>query len=66
LLCATVGLWALRRYLRLLTTAEAVANQADCPRCKAYGRLELMRAHSEGSVAQVRCRGCGHEWRIDS
>jgi hypothetical protein len=60
LACAAIGAWALRRYLRLLTTAEAVANQADCPRCKAYGRLELMRAN--GEVVRVRCRACQHEW----
>src|SRR3712207_1388011 len=28
--CAAVGLWALRRYLFLLMRAEEVANQANC------------------------------------
>ena len=64
LLCAGVGLWALRRYLRLLSTAEMVANQADCPACKAYGRLELVQSNAEGNEVQVRCRGCGHGWHI--
>ncbi len=41
IVCAVVGLWALRRYLYLLHHAEAAANQADCPQCKAYGRLEV-------------------------
>jgi hypothetical protein len=41
IVCAAVGLWALRRYLYLLHHAEAAANQADCPQCKAYGRLEV-------------------------
>ena len=39
--CSGAGLWALRRYLYLLLRAESIANQADCPRCKVYGRLEL-------------------------
>jgi hypothetical protein len=62
LLCAALGLWALRRYLTLLSTAEAVAHQADCPRCKAYGRLELLRSDAAGDDVHVRCRQCGHEW----
>lgn len=62
LLCAATGLWALRRYLFLLSHAEATAHQADCPRCQAYGRLQLMQASASGEQARVRCRGCGHEW----
>ena len=64
LLCAGAGLWALRRYLYLLTRAEAVANQADCPRCQTYGRLELLRSNASGDEVGVRCRHCGHEWNI--
>jgi predicted Zn finger-like uncharacterized protein len=59
------GLWALRRYLFLLSHAEAVAHQADCPQCRAYGRLELLQSDAGGDTVQVRCRGCGHVWRID-
>jgi hypothetical protein len=62
LACAAVGTWALRRYLRLLTAAEAVAHQADCPKCKAYGRLELIGAEQGGELVHVRCRSCQHEW----
>ncbi len=68
LLCAGIGLWALRRYLRLLSHAEAVAHQADCPQCKAYGRMEVVqeRCHADGDEVQVRCRKCSHGWRIDA
>lgn len=66
LMCAGAGLWALRRYLYLLTHADAVANQADCAACKTYGRLDLLRADASGEEVLVRCRQCGHEWRIDS
>ena len=66
LLCAGIGVWAMRRYLRLLASAESVANQADCPDCKTYGRLELVHANADGSEVQVRCRHCGHGWHINT
>ncbi len=64
LTCALGGLWALRRYLYLLAHAEAVANQADCPQCKTYGRLDLIQANADGNQVHVRCRHCAHEWHI--
>lgn len=66
LLCVGAGLWALRRYLFLLTHAEAVANQAECSACKTYGRLDLLESNATGDEVIVRCRQCGHEWRIDA
>lgn len=71
-ICAAAGLWALRRYLFLLLRAESIANQADCPRCKVYGRLELAQpaalpsraAPAEEQRLAVRCRSCAHEWDI--
>lgn len=63
-LCTATGAWALRRYLRLLLRAEALAHQADCPACKAYGRLELVSADAEGDSVSVRCRKCAQEWQI--
>ena len=65
LACAGAGLWALRRYLYLLMRAEALAHQADCPVCQAYGRLELVSPAATGDTVAVRCRGCAHEWRIE-
>lgn len=68
-LCTVVGLWALRRYLWLMGRAESAANQAECPQCRAYGRLELVAAEAEAEAGvervQVRCRGCGHGWLIE-
>lgn len=66
LLSAGAGLWALRRYLYLLSHAEAVAHQAECPQCKTYGRLELLASDATGDTVQVRCRHCTHVWRIDA
>ena len=48
LVCAAIGLWALRRYLYLLMRAEEVANQASCDSCGEYGRFKVMGAHGTG------------------
>lgn len=66
LLCASIGLWALRRYLHLLTRAEFAANQAQCPACETYGRLELVQSDATGNEVLVRCKKCKHQWGIES
>ena len=66
LICAALGVWALRRYLYLLMHAEATAHQADCPQCKAYGRFQLDGENREGATSvKVCCRKCQHRWTID-
>ncbi|MBK6470167.1 MAG: hypothetical protein IPF94_05355 [Betaproteobacteria bacterium] len=75
---AAIGLWALRRYLFLLTRAEHIANQAVCAQCQAYGRWAVEpragqpraadgMASDDGEAArmQVCCRGCGFRWQIE-
>lgn len=64
LLCAGIGIWALRRYLYLLMHAEAIANQAVCPGCESYGRLQLVQDDERNERVKVKCRGCAHEWHI--
>ena len=64
-LCGGAGLWAMRRYLRQLGRAELAAHQAVCPQCKAYARLDLVQSDATGDRVVVRCRGCGHGWRIE-
>jgi hypothetical protein len=64
MLSAAVGLWALRRYLYLLAHAEAVADQANCPHCAAYGRLDVVEEDRRNGQALVKCRKCGHEWTL--
>lgn len=63
-LCAAVGIWAVRRYMYLLMHAEAVANQADCPACGTYARFTLVHSDATGEQVGVRCRTCEHQWRI--
>ncbi len=64
-LCAGVGVWAVRRYFYLLGQAELAAHQAVCTQCQAYGRLELVQSNDSGERVTVRCRGCGHGWRME-
>jgi predicted Zn finger-like uncharacterized protein len=66
LICTGVGLWALRRYLGLMARAESAANQAECPHCHTYGRLELTESGASGDEVEVRCRKCGHGWHISA
>ncbi|MFN0182926.1 MAG: MJ0042-type zinc finger domain-containing protein [Aquabacterium sp.] len=64
LVCAAVGYWAVRRYLYLLHHAEFVANQAHCPACATYGRLEVADNDVASGDVRVRCRKCQHIWTI--
>ena len=66
LTCGAVAAWAMRRYLFLLMHAESLANQANCPQCKAYGRFQLCenaRGQAPSDVP-VRCTRCGHTWTL--
>lgn len=63
-LFATVGVWSLRRYMRLLAHAEAAAQQAVCSHCQTYGRLVLAQGRPHPGEVIVRCRKCEHEWKI--
>jgi ABC-type nickel/cobalt efflux system permease component RcnA len=64
-LCIVIGLWALRRYMYFLSHAEAAANQADCPQCKAYGRFKLASESPNDNSVQVCCTKCQHRWTIN-
>lgn len=66
LLSAAIGAWALRRYLFLLTRAEAVANQAQCEDCGEYGRFKVVGPRPGSDEAEVCCRRCQHRWVISS
>ena len=59
-----VGLWALRRYLYLLLHAETVADQAICPKCAEYGRLDVVEEDRRSQQVRVKCRKCGQPWTL--
>lgn len=63
--CAGISLWALRRYLFLLMHAEEVANQATCPNCHEYGRLDVVDEERSYQRMRVRCRKCTSLWQIE-
>lgn len=64
--CAAIGLWALRRYLFLLLRAEATANQASCPDCGDYGRFRVVGHRPRLDEIDVRCHKCSRDWIISS
>ena len=59
-----LGMWSLRRYLYLLLHAEALADQANCPNCAEYGRLDVVEEDRRNDQLLVRCRKCSHEWTL--
>lgn len=64
LICAAIGLWALRRYLYLLMRAEEAASQASCPDCGEYGRFALVGDNRATGETAVCCRKCSRHWTI--
>ena len=75
---AAVCVASLRRYNFLLVRAECLGAQSNCPHCKVYGVLQVLGAGSgeerfggfferaDNPWIRVRCKKCGHEWRIDN
>ena len=55
---AVIGIYGLVRYQKILMEAEQLGEHATCGACGAYARFRLI------SPSQVRCRKCGHEWRL--
>jgi len=55
---AAIGVYGMRRYQVILTEAEQLGEHATCRTCGAYARFRMI------SPSQVRCRKCGHEWRL--
>ena len=66
LVCAVVGVFALRRYLQGLGQAESLAKQAVCAGCQTYGRFEVCAEEFGGEQLRVRCRHCRHEWTLNA
>lgn len=64
LVCAGIGIWALRRYMFLLMRAEQAANQASCPDCGDYGRFRVVAQRPRLHEIDVCCRKCSRDWVI--
>jgi hypothetical protein len=72
-LCLT----SIRRYNFLLVRAECLARQSTCAHCTAYGVLQVLAADAgserpmgaslaDNAWLRVRCKKCGHEWRMEN
>jgi hypothetical protein len=69
---------ALRRYSFLMVRAQSLGAQSSCPSCSIYGVLQVvdaadverqaagLSAVADNSWIRVRCKKCGHEWRMDN
>ncbi len=65
---------AWKRFTVLLARAELFAESASCPRCRAWGKFEVLAAEPESADdppeagrphwLRVRCRRCGEQWRL--
>ena len=75
----SAGAWlclrAVLRYNFLLFRAEHLGEQSSCGQCRTYGVLQVLGAGgdtgqgaetsgSDNSWIRVRCKKCGHEWRM--
>ena len=67
-------LFSLRRYKLLLLRAESLGRQSTCTHCSTYGVLQVLDAAAveaadgapDNAWIRVRCKKCGHEWRMDN
>jgi hypothetical protein len=69
---------SLRRYNFLLVRAECLGSQSNCPECRVYGVLKVIGAgegeerrggvftRADNPWIRVRCKKCGHEWRMEN
>lgn len=72
---AGVLMWvAWQRFSVLLARAELFAESAACPRCRAWGKFEVLAAEAVADDdppeagrphwLRVRCKRCGEQWRV--
>jgi hypothetical protein len=74
---AALCVGALQRYGFLLARAECFGAQSNCAQCSAYGVLTVtgvgttpaarsLLSPADNTWIRVRCKRCGHEWRIEN
>lgn len=64
-----VTMFAWRQFTTRLSRAQALAAQATCAQCRTFARFEVLDAHDSSAALTgrsfcVRCRNCGHKWRM--
>ena len=72
-LVAAIGGWlslfAWRQFTKLLSCAQALAEQAVCGECRTYDKFDVIEAYDSrqaltGRALVVRCRKCQHKWQM--
>lgn len=66
-----VGAGAIRRYMRVLLRAEALAEQCVCPGCASYGVIRVLDAgvvdtDDHPQWMRVACKKCDHQWLVET
>jgi hypothetical protein len=62
---AAVAWLAWRRYSAAMARAWRFGEQSVCGSCGTYARLEVVDAAPDGDEwVHVRCRKCGHDWKL--
>jgi len=64
-----LAIFAWKQFSKLLLRAEALAGQAVCGECRAYGKFDVVEARDSsealtGRSLVVRCRQCQHRWQM--
>ena len=64
-----LAIFAWKQFTRLLSLAEALAVQAVCSNCRAYGKFDVIEARDShnaltGRALVVCCRQCQHRWQM--
>ena len=69
-----LSMYSLRQYRLLLARAECLGGQSTCGGCATYGVLQVLEAGAAETIdgapdnrwILVRCKKCGHEWRMEN
>lgn len=71
LVATLVGMVSMRRYMRMLSRAEMLAEQCVCPGCAAYGMIRVLdmgvaETDEDAQWMRVSCKKCDRQWRVES
>jgi hypothetical protein len=66
-----LGIVAIRRYIRMLSRAESLAEQCICPACASYGLIRVLESGAaetdeEPQRMRVSCKKCDQQWHVES
>ena len=64
-----LAIFAWRQFTKLLSCAQALAEQAVCSECRTYDKFDVVESYDSsqaltGRSLVVRCRKCKHQWKM--